>query len=128
MFPSDTTPQNPAVLARLNTPQAQWLAARPQFARASEILAGKYSSEGWESARNDAEVLYAAARALENEHLWVASWLADWSRTFYHAWMSQATSGGEASEMRDQIRSELIQLNRIIEGGERQAAGWRHDK
>lgn len=117
-----------AVAARVNTPEAQWLAARPQFAQVSEILAGKYASPGRESARRDAEVLYQAARKLENEHLWIATWLADWSQTFYHAWMSQATSGGEAAEMRDEIRGELIQLNRLVEAGERQRAGWRHDK
>lgn len=99
---------------RENPANIRWLAAQPQFAQASRILAGQFTdSYGY----GDADVLRRAALALEHTQPQIAAWLADRSLDLYHAWMSQATSGGEGTAMQNQIRNELADMRRLIERG-----------
>lgn len=93
--------------------EAAWLARQPGFERASAILGGKYDSGHWDATRNDADVLRAAAKALAASHPGVARFLADRALSFYHAWMSQATSGGEGTAMQYQVREELKEMRRL---------------
>lgn len=94
--------------------EAAWLAARPEFARASALVAGARSSGNWGAAREDADTLRAAALSLEHSQPEVARWLADRALSFYHSWMSQATSGGEGTAMEYEVRNQLADMRRLL--------------
>ncbi len=104
---TDEPPADPAAWG-------QWLATQPGFERAAEILAGRYSDSNWGSAREDANVLRFAALRLAPSRPPLASWLADRSLDLYHAWMSQATSGGEGTAMQHEVQGELADLRRLM--------------
>jgi hypothetical protein len=110
--PAPPTPA-PVQPHRAQMPEARWFAAQPQFARASAIIAGNDSEPSWGSARQDADVLRAAANALQHIQPDVAIWLAHWSLVLYHSWMAQATSGGEGTAMMNEIRNELAEMRRL---------------
>ena len=91
-----------------------WLGTQPGFERAAGILAGRYSDSNWGSVRENANVLRHAALRLEQSRPALASWVADRSLDLYHAWMSQATSGGEGPAMQYEVRGELDDLRRLM--------------
>jgi hypothetical protein len=84
------------------------------FGRVSAILAGGCSMEDWGAARRDADQLHAAAMSLQHSQPDVARWLAERSLSFYHNWMSQATSGAEGTAMAYEVRRELVDLRKLI--------------
>lgn len=92
----------------------RWLAEQPEFEDAAKVMNGELSKNNWGSARLDADTLRAAASALAPTEPAVARWLAERSLDLYHAWMSQATGGGEGSAMQYQIRPDLETLRRIL--------------
>lgn len=98
---------------------AAWLATRPEFARAAAIAKGHRTTGHWGASRDDADVLRRAAKLLEKSQPGVARWLAELSLTFYHTWMSQATSGGEGTAMEYEVRRELAEVRAVIAGGNR---------
>ena len=92
----------------------QWLAGQPDFEDVAKVLAGDSSVRNWGSARAGADTLRCAATTLRHSHPAIARWLAVRSLDLYHAWMSQATSGGEGTAMQYQVRNELEQLRQMI--------------
>lgn len=94
--------------------EAEWLRAGG-FGEAAAIVSGRYSSGDWDASRRDADVLRRAARALDRAHRPMARFLADLSLSCYHAWMSQATSGGEGTAMEHSVREELKEMRKLLE-------------
>lgn len=90
-----------------------WLQRQPAYKEAAAILSGRHATGDWGAARRDADVLCRAARALAKSNPSVARWVASRSLDFYHAWMSQATSGGEGSAMQSEVSSELAEMRRL---------------
>lgn len=72
----------------------------------------------WGSTREDAEVLRNAALRLEHSQPAVARRIATEALQLYHAWMAQATSGGEGAAMEYEVRSELREMRRIEQGSQ----------
>lgn len=96
-----------------------WLAAQPGFESVALVLRGNADlDQNWGTSRAEGDILLAAARAFRNTHRPMAKWLADQTLHAYHAWMSQATSGGEGTAMQYEIRSELAQVREILKLGE----------
>jgi hypothetical protein len=91
-------------------------------AEAADVLAGRRSSSGWGGARDDADVLAACARVLAGRAGRVAPAsapplaraVADEALTLYHAWMSQATSGGEGAAMQYEIARPLAEMRQLV--------------
>lgn len=105
-------------------PQGDALAAalrRLGHAEAADVLAGLRRSGGWGGARDDADVLAACARMLargpgpmpQTPAPPLARAVADAALTLYHAWMSQATSGGEGAAMQGEIARPLAEMRQL---------------
>lgn len=92
----------------------EWLAARPEYQRAAAILKGLHTDNHWSAARDEADVLRRASNRLEAIQPAMSRWLADQSLNAYHAWMSQATSGGEGAAMEYQVRDDLKELRKRL--------------
>jgi hypothetical protein len=93
----------------------QWLAANADFGEAHQILTGgSRPAQDWGSHRQTAEVLRRAAVAIAAAgQPDMAAWLADRALNYYHAWMSQATSGGEGTAMEYEIRDQLKEMRKL---------------
>jgi hypothetical protein len=86
----------------------------PGNERAAAIMAGHFSKGQWSSTLDDADTLRHAALRVAATQPGQARHLADRSLHMYHAWMAQATSGGEGAAMQSQVRSELKQLRQML--------------
>lgn len=106
--PSSMPPPDPAEWA-------EWLARQPGFQEAGNILAGRTpgGERNWGTTRVEADRIRDAAIYFESIHPDFARWLADQGLHHYHAWMSQATSGGEGTAMQYEVRGDLARLRRI---------------
>ncbi len=88
---------------------------------AADVLAGRRRTGGWGGARDDADVLAACARRLAFRTGLatpasappLARAVADEALTLYHAWMSQATSGGEGAAMQYEIARPLAEMRQL---------------
>lgn len=105
-------------------PQGEALVARLRqrgHAEAADVIAGQRRTGGWGGARDDADVLTACARALAGRQgngaaaspSPLARAVADAALTHYHAWMSQATSGGEGAAMQSEIARPLAEMRAL---------------
>ena len=77
-------------------------------------MAGLISEGHWTATLDDAHALRHAALRVAATHPVEAWHLADRSLHAYHAWMAQATSGGEGAAMQSQVRDELKQLRQML--------------
>jgi hypothetical protein len=93
----------------------QWLDTNADFKEAHAILAGaSRQANDWGAHRQTAEVLRRAAVAIAAAgQTDMAAWLAGRALNYYHAWMSQATSGGEGSAMEYEIRDQLKEMRKL---------------
>jgi len=87
-----------------------WLAEQPDWEGAAKTMGQATSLDP----RAEADTLLWAARAFRPFHPEIARWLADRSQTLYYTWTAQATSGGEGTAMQSQIRSQLAELEDIL--------------
>lgn len=91
-----------------------WLAAQPEFAEAAAVLAGRSGRSGRDAPRDDADTLRMAASALAAREPACARLLAERGLRLYHAWLSQAASGGEGAAMLEEVQPHLAALRLIL--------------